>query len=349
MEPDTGLMHEKDVLRGVDIGMTAKTAHPATEPGTLPVPGFRVSALETALAGVRGRDGHDRLAQRLGLVGQAEKEDMERPTADFAVEPSASTFPPDPAQILEREHVHPSYLCDTPADHMTHVATEPHFPARHGAQTPLGGLGAFCLQRALVVVVTPLRGSHTRVLFDVGSGGEIPDSEIDAQPSARDLGRWLHLVVELEAESIAPVVLQRGGFASPVLDDIPEMLGDAQNHRVRSRTVSISTVKHDPESSADTGQGQEIAAHGERAQVISDIEGVFRRRFPFTLVAPVASLGRLEGTISRRLEDGGRNLWTGFADTVIESIMGFLLVVCPVLSCPSGVFVEYLDAGLEHR
>ncbi len=61
------LMHEKDVLGSIGIGMTTNTAHPAEESGTPSVPGLRVSALEASLAGVRGGDGRDRLAQCIGL------------------------------------------------------------------------------------------------------------------------------------------------------------------------------------------------------------------------------------------------------------------------------------------
>lgn len=38
----------------------------------------------------------------------------------------------------------------------------------------------------------------------------------------------------------------------------------------------------------------------------------------------------------------------GFADAVIESLMGFLFTVGSVLRCPFGVHVEDIDAGIEH-
>ncbi len=324
-ETGFSLVHEKDVICGVDIGMTAKTTHPATEPGTLPVPRLRVSALGAALACVCWRDGRDRLPQRLRLVGQEVAKDMERPTVDVTVESSASPLVPDSAQILKYECIHPGHVCDFPADHMTHIAAEPHFPSRHGAQAPFGITGAFCLQCASVVAVAPLRGSRTGMLPAVGGDGELPDAEIDAQSPSCGLGRGIDLVVEVEPESMSPVVLQSGGLASPVLDNVPEIVGDAEDHRVGWRLAEPSAVEHDPESPADAGQGQEIAAHGERAQVIPDAEGVFGGRLPFTLATLVASLGRLEGAVPRRLEDGGRNLRMGFPDAVIESLMGFLL------------------------
>ncbi len=198
------------------------------------------------------------------------------------------------------------------------------------------------------MAVAPLRSPQTGVPFAVRSDGEIPDAEIDAQPTACDLRRGFHIVVEVKLEPIALVVFQRGSFAFPVLDDIPEMLGDAQNHRVRRRAASISAVKHNPEPPADAGQGQEIAAYRECAQVIPDTESVFRRRLPFAFVALIASFGCFKSAISRRLEDGGRDLRAGFADAAIECFMSFLFAVCPVLSRPSGVFIEDFDAGLEH-
>lgn len=349
MELNISLMHKKDVLGGISVRMTANTTHPATEPRTLPVPRFRMPTLETALAGVRRRNGRDRLAQCLSLIGQAEEEYMERPTTDFTVEPPASSLVPDTAQILKREHARPRCIRNAPTDHMTHIAAEPHFPARHGAQTPLGGLGAFCLQCASSVTVAPLRGPQTGVPFTVRSDGEIPDAKIDAQPPACDLGRSIHLVVEVEPESVALVVFQRGGFTSPVHDNVLEVVGDAEDHRVGRRTVSTSTVKHDPEAPAHTGQCQEIAAHSECAKVVPNAEGVFRRRLPFALATLVAPLGCLKRAVPRRLEDGGRNLRVGFPDAAVESLMSLLFAVSPVLGRPLGVRVENLDARLKHR
>ena len=349
MELDISLMHKEDVFSSISVRMTTNTTHPATEPGTLPVPRFRMPTLETALAGVRRGNGRDRLSQRLSLVGQTEEKDMERPTTDFTVESSAPSLVPDPAQILKREHAHPGCLRNASTDHMTHIAAEPHFLARHGAQTPFGGLGAFCLQCASVVAVAPFRGSQTGVPFAVRSDGEIPDAEIDAQPPACDFGRGLHLVVKIEPESVTPVIFQRGGFASPVPDNVPEVVGDAEDHRVGWRLTEPSAVEHDPEALADAGQCQKVAAYGERAEVVPDTEGVFRRCIPFALVALVAPFGRFKRTVSRRLEDGRRNLRVGFPDVVIEPLMGFLFTVCSILGRPLGVNIEYLDAGLKHR
>ena len=357
-ETGFSLMYEKDVICGVDISMTAKTTHPATEPGTLPVPRLRVSALGTALAGVRWGDGHDRLTQCLSLVGQESLKEVKRPTVDITVEPSASPLVPDTAQILEYECIHPGHVCDFLADHMTHISAEPHFPSRHGAQAPLGGSGAFCLQCASVVAVAPLRGSRPGVLLAVRSDGELPDTEVDAQPAAYGLGRGISFVVEVEPESIASVVLERGGLASPATHDGAEVFRNAQDHSIRRdlqggglqltlRFISL-IVEHDPESFTDAGQRQKVAAHSECANVVPDTECVLRWGLPLTLCALVAPFGRLKRAVSRRLEDGGRNLRVGFPDAAIESLMGFLFTVGSILGRPLGVSVENLDARFKH-
>ena len=328
--------------------MTAETTHPAEEPGTPPVPRFRVSAPVTALAGVCRGNSDNRFPQLDSLVSQEVTEEMERPAVDVPVDPPASPSVPDPAQILQYEQINPGRIRDLPAYHMTHIAAEPHFPARHGAQTPFGWPGAFCLQCAPVVAVAPLRGSRTGVFLTIRSGGEILDSKVNPQTSPCNRLRSFGLVVEVEPESVTPTVCESGSLAFPVLDDVVEVVGDANGDSIGWSLVGIPAVKHDPESPADAGQGQEVAAYGKRPEVVSDAEGVLGRCLPFSIASLVASFGRLEGAIASSLKDCGRDFWMGFTDSVIEFIMGFLLAPGSVLGGPRRVPVVNLSAGFQH-
>lgn len=229
----------------------------------------------------------------LALVAEHELQLCESPLPHPFAHGLATALIADTSQVFHDVGAHIRVAGEFLRDDMIDVASEPLFPAGHGAQAPLGRPGAFALQCRSIVLEPPSGCSNlgTCVFTSFGGDSNLVDPTVDTNDRAPTMLRcWQpehHLGVDIA------------------------LAGDVQRHGVDGcLRVALGEPLWNHDQGADSlvphacGNGQEVAPEREQSKVHGDrLAPALRIELPLAL--GVVGVPRLHGSCPSAQCNGG--------------------------------------------